>query len=158
MVGNTVPQAFERLYFLERAAQAQVLALSTGRPLRAHSGGGDQDDGGAVRRLRNHRRPRSGGSALRCVEARARSRHFGLRELNSPVLHALVDPARAARSPIVFLLAAVLFINYVDRGTLPTAAHLMQGDLHLDHVQMGMLMSAFFWTYTCLANSGRLAR
>ena len=27
-------QAFERLYFLERAAQAQVLALSTGRTLR----------------------------------------------------------------------------------------------------------------------------
>jgi MFS family permease len=59
-----------------------------------------------------------------------------------------LDPARAARSPIIFLLAAVLFINYVDRGTLPTAAHLMQGDLNLDHVQMGMLMSAFFWTYT----------
>jgi len=34
VVGNSVPQAFERLYFLERAAQAQVLALSTGRPLR----------------------------------------------------------------------------------------------------------------------------
>jgi ribulose-5-phosphate 4-epimerase/fuculose-1-phosphate aldolase len=34
VVGNTVPQAFERLYFLERAAQAQVIALSTGRPLR----------------------------------------------------------------------------------------------------------------------------
>jgi ribulose-5-phosphate 4-epimerase/fuculose-1-phosphate aldolase len=34
VVGNTVPQAFERLYFLERAAQAQVLALSTGRPLK----------------------------------------------------------------------------------------------------------------------------
>ena len=33
VVGNTVPQAFERLYFLERAAQAQVLALSTQRPL-----------------------------------------------------------------------------------------------------------------------------
>lgn len=32
-VGETVPQAFERLYFLERAAQAQVLALSTGRAL-----------------------------------------------------------------------------------------------------------------------------
>ncbi len=55
---------------------------------------------------------------------------------------------RAARSPIVFLLAAVLFINYVDRGTMPTAAHLMQGDLHLNYEQMGMLMSAFFWTYT----------
>ena len=34
VVGESVPQAFERLYFLERAAQAQVLALSTGRALR----------------------------------------------------------------------------------------------------------------------------
>jgi len=34
VVGETVPRAFERLYFLERASQAQVLALSTGRPLR----------------------------------------------------------------------------------------------------------------------------
>jgi ribulose-5-phosphate 4-epimerase/fuculose-1-phosphate aldolase len=34
VVGNTMPQAFERLYFLERAAQAQVLAASTGRALR----------------------------------------------------------------------------------------------------------------------------
>ena len=33
-VGRTVPQAWERLYFLERAAQAQVLALSTGRALK----------------------------------------------------------------------------------------------------------------------------
>jgi ribulose-5-phosphate 4-epimerase/fuculose-1-phosphate aldolase len=33
-VGATVAQAFERLYFLERAAQTQVLALSTGRALR----------------------------------------------------------------------------------------------------------------------------
>jgi ribulose-5-phosphate 4-epimerase/fuculose-1-phosphate aldolase len=33
-VGQTVAQAFERLYFLERAAQQQVLALSTGRVLR----------------------------------------------------------------------------------------------------------------------------
>jgi ribulose-5-phosphate 4-epimerase/fuculose-1-phosphate aldolase len=34
VVGLTVAQAFERLYFLERAAQTQVLALSTGRALR----------------------------------------------------------------------------------------------------------------------------
>jgi MFS family permease len=60
-----------------------------------------------------------------------------------------MDPARAARSPIVFLLATVLFINYVDRGVLPTASHLMRGDLSLDPLQMGMLMSAFSWTYTC---------
>jgi len=34
VIGENVPQAFERLYFLERACQAQVLALSTGRALR----------------------------------------------------------------------------------------------------------------------------
>jgi ribulose-5-phosphate 4-epimerase/fuculose-1-phosphate aldolase len=34
VVGTSAAQAFERLYFLERACQAQVLALSTGRPLR----------------------------------------------------------------------------------------------------------------------------
>jgi ribulose-5-phosphate 4-epimerase/fuculose-1-phosphate aldolase len=34
VIGASVPEAFERLYFLERAAQAQVLALSTGRKLR----------------------------------------------------------------------------------------------------------------------------
>lgn len=57
---------------------------------------------------------------------------------------------RAARSPIVFLLAAVLFINYVDRGTLAMAAPLMREDLHIDDAHMGVLLSAFFWTYTCM--------
>jgi MFS family permease len=49
---------------------------------------------------------------------------------------------------VVLLLAAVLFINYVDRGALPTAAHLIQADLHLTEAQLGLLFSAFFWTYT----------
>lgn len=34
IVGETLPVAFERLYFLERAAQAQLLALSSGRSLK----------------------------------------------------------------------------------------------------------------------------
>jgi len=34
VIGGSAAQAFERLYFLERACQAQVLALSTGRKLR----------------------------------------------------------------------------------------------------------------------------
>jgi MFS family permease len=59
-----------------------------------------------------------------------------------------MNAARAARSPIVILLASVLFLNYVDRGALPTAAKLIQGDLHMDYTQMGLLMSAFYWTYT----------
>jgi MFS family permease len=68
--------------------------------------------------------------------------------MNSPT--AALDPMRAARSPIVFLLAAVLFINYVDRGTLAMAAPLIRGDLHIDDAQMGALLSAFFWTYATM--------
>jgi ribulose-5-phosphate 4-epimerase/fuculose-1-phosphate aldolase len=34
VVGPTVAEAFDDLYYLERAAQLQVLALSTGKPLR----------------------------------------------------------------------------------------------------------------------------
>jgi len=48
----------------------------------------------------------------------------------------------------VLLLAAVLFINYIDRGVLSTAAPLMQTALHLSYTQLGMLGSAFFWTYS----------
>jgi MFS family permease len=48
---------------------------------------------------------------------------------------------------VVLLLAAVLFINYVDRGALPTAASHIQADLHLTSSQLGVLLSAFFWTY-----------
>ena len=50
----------------------------------------------------------------------------------------------------MLLLAAVLFLNYVDRGALPTAAPLIQSDLHLADSQLGVLMSAFFWTYTAI--------
>ena len=45
------------------------------------------------------------------------------------------------------LLAAVLLINYVDRGALPTAVPLIQHDLKLDNEQVGRLLSAFFWVY-----------
>ncbi len=62
----------------------------------------------------------------------------------------MTDVLRAARSPMVFMLAAAVFINYVDRGTMPLAAHMMQGELALDDLQMGKLLSAFFWTYSLL--------
>jgi len=55
-----------------------------------------------------------------------------------------------ARWSIVGLVAAALFINYVDRGALPTAAHLIQDELGLSASQLGILFSAFFWTYSIL--------
>jgi MFS family permease len=57
--------------------------------------------------------------------------------------------AVTSRIMLVVLLAAVLFINYADRGLLSIAAPLLQGELHLSDPQLGMLFSAFFWTYSC---------
>ncbi len=51
---------------------------------------------------------------------------------------------------VVVMLAAVLFINYVDRGAVPTAAPLIQHDLHLTNEQLGRLFSAFFWVYALI--------
>jgi MFS family permease len=48
----------------------------------------------------------------------------------------------------VSLLVAALFINYLDRGALPSAAHLIKADLSLSETQLGLLFSAFFWTYS----------
>jgi MFS family permease len=49
---------------------------------------------------------------------------------------------------VVGLLALAIFINYVDRGNLATAAPLIKDQLRLNNAQMGVLLSAFFWTYT----------
>jgi ACS family D-galactonate transporter-like MFS transporter len=48
---------------------------------------------------------------------------------------------------IALLLAISVLINYVDRGTLAIAAPLLKEDLHLSPSQLGILLSAFFWTY-----------
>jgi MFS family permease len=58
----------------------------------------------------------------------------------------------------VVLLAFVLFINFVDRGNLATAAPLIKDELHLSSTQLGLLLSSFFWSYTlCLFPVGWLA-
>ena len=48
---------------------------------------------------------------------------------------------------VVPLLAVAVFINYVDRGNLATAAPLIQDELGLSATQIGLLLSAFFWSY-----------
>jgi MFS family permease len=60
------------------------------------------------------------------------------------------DPRGAVPWLVVALLAAALFLNYVDRGTVPTAAPLIQDELHLSSWQLGVLLSAFFWSYALL--------
>jgi MFS family permease len=51
---------------------------------------------------------------------------------------------------VVLLLAVAVFINYVDRGNLATASPLVQDELRLSNYEIGILLSAFFWSYTPL--------
>ena len=74
----------------------------------------------------------------------------------------MTQSVRAARitSPtrLVLLLSVGVFINYVDRGNLATAAPLMQGELHLSASQLGVLLSAFYYGYVlAMAPVGWLA-
>jgi len=69
-------------------------------------------------------------------------------------------PPRAAGGSVrlVALVAAAVFINYVDRGNLATAAPLMQEELHLSAGQLGLLLSAFYYSYVlAMAPGGWLA-
>jgi MFS family permease len=49
---------------------------------------------------------------------------------------------------VVALLALAAFINFVDRGNLATAGPLIRDQLGLSNTQLGLLLSAFFWSYT----------
>ena len=55
--------------------------------------------------------------------------------------------APATSGTLVFLLALAIFINALDRGNFSTAAPLIKDELQLTNSQVGVLISAFFWTY-----------
>src|SRR5262245_56271954 len=54
------------------------------------------------------------------------------------------------RWTIVWRLFLASLINYFDRQTLSFAMPLIAKDFQLDETQQGLLLSAFFWTYTYL--------
>lgn len=59
---------------------------------------------------------------------------------------------------LVLLVTAAVFINYIDRGNLATAAPLMQDELRLSASQLGILLSAFYYGYVvCMPAMGWLA-
>ncbi|MGA2182856.1 MAG: MFS transporter [Bryobacteraceae bacterium] len=55
-----------------------------------------------------------------------------------------------ALSLVLVLLGISVFINYVDRGNLSIAAPMLKEELGLSAARLGVLLSAFFWTYACL--------
>jgi len=60
-------------------------------------------------------------------------------------------PALKNSSNILWLLLTLLvvsiFINYIDRSNLSVAATDLSRELSLDSTDLGLLLSAFFWTY-----------
>ncbi len=60
-------------------------------------------------------------------------------------------PIRVRMTPREFTIVILLFvsvvINYVDRSSLPMAVPLIEHQFTLTPIQIGSLLSAFFWTY-----------
>jgi MFS family permease len=50
----------------------------------------------------------------------------------------------------LFLLVLSGFLNYFDRSNLSVGASQIQKELQLNSLQLGMLFSAFFWTYALM--------
>ena len=51
---------------------------------------------------------------------------------------------------VLVLLGLSVLINYIDRGNLSMAAPMLKDELGLSASQLGLLLSAFFWTYACM--------
>jgi ACS family D-galactonate transporter-like MFS transporter len=60
------------------------------------------------------------------------------------------QPVPSALVRLLVLLGFCVFINYIDRGNLAIAAPLLKDELGINASQLGVLLSAFFWTYACL--------
>jgi sugar phosphate permease len=77
-----------------------------------------------------------------------------VRNWNSHILHNMhrqcrKDTGRSgiALSRVLPLLVLSIFINYIDRGNLSIAAPQLREEFGLSSSQLGVLLSAFFWTY-----------
>jgi ACS family D-galactonate transporter-like MFS transporter len=59
-----------------------------------------------------------------------------------------VMTASRRRFQIMGLLFITVVINYLDRSNMSIAAPAISSEFHLDPVQLGLVFSAFSWTYT----------
>ena len=72
----------------------------------------------------------------------------------------LAQAASAAIRPtnrrfrVMGLLFVTVVINYLDRSNVSIAAPSIAAEFHLDPVQLGLVFSAFSWTYTAFQLPG----
>src|SRR5262249_30679577 len=63
----------------------------------------------------------------------------------------ILETARRPMNRQLFgLLCVSVWINYMDRGNLSVAAPVLRPEMGIGPTQMGVLLSAFFWTYSLL--------
>jgi MFS transporter, ACS family, D-galactonate transporter len=60
------------------------------------------------------------------------------------------DVTTPGMNRVLFLLGLSVLINYIDRSNLSVAAPLIQDELGISALQLGKLLSAFFWTYALM--------
>src|SRR5690242_198313 len=74
-----------------------------------------------------------------------------------PLLRSSEPAGGRGMNRVLFLLGLSVFINYIDRSNLSIAAPLIKDELGISASQLGILLSAFFWTYSsCQLLSGWL--
>lgn len=60
------------------------------------------------------------------------------------------DISESKRWPVIWLLFAASLINYLDRSSLSFALPLIAAEMGLKPTHMGILLSAFFWSYALM--------
>jgi MFS family permease len=61
-----------------------------------------------------------------------------------------MSQSRSSVIAISFVLALGFVVNYVDRGNLSVAAPLIQREFHIDPIRLGLLFSAFVFSYAIM--------
>ena len=66
------------------------------------------------------------------------------------------EPERRSRKRlgILGMIFICVIINYVDRSCISVAAPVLTEELRIDSVKMGIIFSAFSWTYAALQVPG----
>ena len=91
-VGATVAEAYDMLYYVERAAQVQIYAMWTGTETEAASGRRGRKDPARLQGRSSLQGPDPGPAAFRCAEADAGSQGAGLRDVVSPSSPRTLEP------------------------------------------------------------------
>lgn len=65
-------------------------------------------------------------------------------------VNTLSNQSKGYRSWVIFMLFLGTLINGIDRSSLSSATPMMIKDLHMDAGLMGIVLSAFFWSYVVM--------